>query len=92
MSLGKTGPDENERFLNSIKSYRLPLTRWVNSKVTYETLEQKPELGDMPRHSFKAESLRISFMRALPDFLVMSLMILVLFAAAFVSFLRYDVR
>jgi ABC-type transport system involved in multi-copper enzyme maturation permease subunit len=46
----------------------------------------------MPRHTFKPESLKESLMLALPDFLIMTLMVLVFFAGAFVSFLRYDVR
>ena len=97
MSLGKTGPQEHERFLNSIKTYKPSFTKWVNAKMM-KTLnfgggaQPKPDIGDMPRHSFKPESLQDSLMLALPDFVIMTLMVLVFFAGAFVSFLRYDVR
>ena len=98
MRLGKTGIEEHERFLNSVKTYKPAFTKWVNSKMMKSinfndpANQPKPDISDMPRHEFKPESLRVSFAKALPDFLVMVLMIIVFFAGAFVSFLRYDVR
>ena len=98
MRLGKTGINEHERFLNSIKTYKPAFTKWANTRMMESinfsdpTNQPKPEISDMPRHEFKPESLRVSFAKALPDFLVMVLMIIVFFAGAFVSFLRYDVR
>ena len=52
----------------------------------------KPDIRDMPQHSFAPQTLRDSLMMALPDFIVLTLMILIFFSGAFVSFLRYDVR
>ena len=97
MSLSRTGLSEHERFLNSIKSYKPVFSRWVNEKmigaIDFGGADQAPpDLGDMPNHSFAPESLAQSLARVIPDYLVMSVMILVFFAMAFVSFLRYDVR
>jgi len=98
MSLGKTGIHEHERLLNSIKAYKPSFTKWANAKmmgsIDFENpLEQpKPDLSDMPQHEFRAESLRKSLARAIPDFVLMIVMIILFFALAFVSFLRYDVR
>ena len=54
--------------------------------------QPKPVLDDMPVHEFTRMSLADSFSLALPDMVVMVLMVIVLFAGAFVSFLRYDIR
>jgi ABC-type transport system involved in multi-copper enzyme maturation permease subunit len=92
MRLGKTGPDENERFLNSVKAYRPVFTKWINTRNTSATMAQKPDIESMPRHTFEPENLRNSLRQALPDFAILAFMILAVFAGAFVSFLRYDVR
>ena len=97
MSLARTGLNEHERFLNSIKSYKPVFTRWVNEKmirsIDFDSSEQKkPDISDMPLHTFDPESLNESVARVIPDYVVMAIMILVFFAVAFVSFLRYDVR
>jgi len=97
MSLGKTGVQEHEHFLNSIKNYKPIFTKWANAKmmkgINFKTGEQaKPDISDMPQYEFKPESLRDSFVRALPDFVIMTLLIILFFIGAFVSFLRYDVR
>jgi len=99
LSLGKTGIYEHERFLNSIKTYKPVFTKWVNAKLM-ESIDfnnttgqqPKPVLDDMPQHKFTPMGLGDSFMLALPDLVVMTLMIIVLFVGAFVSFLRYDIR
>ena len=98
MSIGKTGIQEHGRFLNSIKIYKPVFTKWANTKMMRNlnlsdpANQPKPDISDMPRHEFNEASLRNSFVLAIPDFTVMILMIIVFFAAAFVSFLRYDVR
>ncbi len=98
MSLAKTGIREQERFMNSIKSYKPVFTRWANEKsirsLNFKNPGEvtKPDLADMPRHSFQAESLAESLNLALPDIIVMVLMSLVFFSGAFVAFLKYDVR
>lgn len=98
MSVGKTGIQEHERFLNSIKSYKPVFTKWANAKMMQNInfsnpIQQvKPDIRDMPQHKFSPQTLRDSLMMALPDFAVLMLMILVFFIGAYVSFLRYDVR
>lgn len=96
LSLSKTGIHEHERFLNSIKTYKPIFTKWVNAKMmeslNFGGAQPKPVLDDMPRHEFSTMDIHDSFSLALPDFLVLILMIIVFFAGAFVSFLKYDIR
>jgi ABC-type transport system involved in multi-copper enzyme maturation permease subunit len=98
MRLGKTGINEHERFVNSIKTYKPVFTKWANSKMmatlnlSGQGEQPKPDISDMPMHEFKPESLRDSFAKALPDFVIMIMMIIVFLTGSFVSFLRYDVR
>lgn len=97
LSIGKTGIHEHERFLNSIKTYKPIFTKWVNSKMIQSInfsggQQPKPKLDDMPLHEFKQMTLRESFALSIPDIVVMAFMIIVLFAGAFVSFLKYDIR
>jgi len=98
MRLGKTGIEEHERFLNSIKTYKPVFTKWANTKMmasinfNNQGNQPKPDISDMPLHEFNPESLQVSCAKALPDYLIMILMIIVFFTGTFVSFLRYDVR
>jgi len=100
MSLAKTGIHEHERFLNSVKTYKPVFANWANSKFwqrvggaeTVAKLKPEPFLNGMPQHYFRPESLRDSFARAMPDFVILILMSILFFTGAFVSFLRYDVR
>jgi ABC-type transport system involved in multi-copper enzyme maturation permease subunit len=97
MSLARTGLDEHERFLASIRAYKPIFTKWANAKmmrnINFQTGETgKVVLDDMPQHKFVSETLGRSFSRTLPDFGVMIFLILVFFAGAYVSFLKYDVR
>jgi ABC-type transport system involved in multi-copper enzyme maturation permease subunit len=98
MSLARTGLDEHESFLTSIRAYKPIFTKWANSKMiksidftgTGQTV--KVVLDDMPMHKFDSESLSKSFSRTLPDFGLMLFLIIIFFAGAYVSFLKYDVR
>jgi len=97
-NMGRTGVREHERFLNSIKRYKPVFTKWANEKMMQNLdlsgrgEQPKPDISDMPGHEFAPESLRDSLAAALPDYLILALMTLIFFSAAFVSFLRYDVR
>lgn len=97
MSLAKTGINEYERFLSSIRTYKPIFTKWVNEKMM-RTLnlsggqQPTPELDDMPQHEFSAETFGDSFSRVLPDLVLMILLIILFFVGAFVSFNKYDVR
>jgi ABC-type transport system involved in multi-copper enzyme maturation permease subunit len=97
MTLARTGVDEYDRFLASVRAYKPIYTKWVNSKlgqsINFQTGEQtKIKIDDMPQHMLEPESLGKSLARTLPDYVLMVLMIIVFFVGAYVSFLRYDVR
>ncbi|OGG03722.1 MAG: hypothetical protein A3F83_00830 [Candidatus Glassbacteria bacterium RIFCSPLOWO2_12_FULL_58_11] len=96
MSLSGTGINEHIRFLNSIKNYKPVWTKWANSKRMRTLLlrkeQPKPDLSDMPRHTFTPESFSQSARRAIPDFTIMLVLIILFIAGAYVAFLKYDVR
>ena len=97
MTLARTGIVSHERFLNSVRSYKPIFTKWVDEKMIrtadFDSAQQpRPDLSDMPQHTFEPEGLGDSFKRTLPDILLMVFLILLFFIGAYVSFLRYDVR
>ncbi len=96
MSLARTGVNEHDRFLNSVKSYKPIFTKWVNEKqmrsLNIEGQQPKPDLSDMPQHEFTPEGLADSVKRILPDAFLMIFLIILFFVGSYVSFLRYDVR
>jgi ABC-type transport system involved in multi-copper enzyme maturation permease subunit len=97
MTLARTGVDEYDRFLASVRAFKPIYTKWLNSKlgqsINFQTGEQtKIKIEDMPQHSLAPESLGKSLVRTLPDYALMLVMIIVFFVGAYVSFLRYDVR
>jgi hypothetical protein len=97
MTLARTGVDEFDRFLASVRAYKPIYTKWINSKmgesINFQTGEQnKISLDDMPQHVYQPEWLSRSLVRAIPDFAVLLVLIIVFFVGAYVSFLHYDVR
>jgi hypothetical protein len=97
MSLARTGLDEHERFLASLRAYKPIFSRWLNSKMMKSLNLQTGQTGkvvldEMPQHKFEPETLSKSVARTLPDFGLMLFLIIVFFAGAYVSFLKYDVR
>ncbi|MCX6560289.1 MAG: ABC transporter permease subunit [Candidatus Aminicenantes bacterium] len=98
MSLARTGLEEHDRFVASVRAYKPIFTKWINPKmmqaINFQTGEMtgKVLLSDMPQHRFEPETLGKSLARTLPDFLVMIGLILIFFVGAYVSFLKYDVR
>ncbi len=97
MSLARTGVDEHDRFLNSVKTYKPIFTKWINEKMMRSLNlsggdQPKPDLIDMPQHEFNSEGLSESITRILPDLFLMVFLIILFFVGAYVSFLRYDVR
>lgn len=97
MSLARTGIDEHERFLHSVKSYKPIWTRWINARMirSYNMeggQQPKPKLDDMPLHEYTSEGLSDSINRVLPDLGLMIFLIILFFVGAYVSFIRYDVR
>jgi len=97
MTLARTGVDEFDRFLGSVRAYKPIYTKWINSKlgasINFTTGEQmKITIDDMPQHVYEPEWLSRSLVRTIPDFALLLVMIIVFFVGAYVSFLRYDVR
>jgi len=97
MTLARTGVDEYDRFLASVRAYKPIYTKWINSKlgqsINFQTGEQaKISLDDMPQHVYEQEWLSRSFVRAVPDFVLLAVLIIAFFVGAYVSFLHYDVR
>ncbi len=97
MTLARTGVDEYERFLASIRAYKPIYTKWANSKLKEGINMQTGEMGrikidDMPQHVYQPEWLSRAVVRTIPDFALLVVMIIVFFVGAYVSFLRYDVR
>lgn len=99
MSLAWTGLDEHDRFLASIRAYKSIFARWINAqsmknfKFTRAMSDHATvELADMPQPKFEPESLSKSLARILPDIGLMVVLIIIFFAGAYVSFLKYDVR
>ena len=95
--MARTGVDEYDRFLASVRAYKPIYTKWINSKlgesINFQTGEQtKIKIEDMPQHVSEPEWLSRSFVRTIPDFALLTVMIIVFFVGAYVSFLRYDVR
>jgi ABC-type transport system involved in multi-copper enzyme maturation permease subunit len=96
MSLARTGVNEHDRFLSSVRAYKPIFTQWVNAKMKEDQFDNigktKLDLSDMPQHEFIPEGLADSFKRVLPDIILMIFLIILFFVGAYVSFLRYDVR
>ncbi len=97
MTLARTGVDEFDRFLASVRAYKPIYTKWINSKLAGSINLQTGEMGkinldDMPQHVYQPEWLSKSLVRTIPDFALLLVMIIVFFVGAYVSFLHYDVR
>jgi len=97
MSLARTGVNEHERFLNSVKAYKPIFTKWINTKIGTapppgEGQQPKLDLSDMPQQEFTPEVFSDSVTRMLPDLFLLVFLIILFFVGAYVSFLRYDVR
>jgi ABC-2 type transport system permease protein len=97
MTLARTGVDEYEHFLASVRGYKPIYTKWANSKLSGGINLQTGEmtnikLDDMPQHVYQPEWLSRSLVRTIPDFALLLVMIIVFFVGAYVSFLHYDVR
>jgi len=98
MSLARTGLDEHQRFLDSIRAYKPIFAKWANQKAM-STLDfsgtgqtAKVVLDEMPQHGFQSEPLSKSLARTIPDIVLMVILIIVFFVGSYVSFLKYDVR
>ncbi len=99
MSLARTGLEEYDRFLASLRAYKSIFAKWISVQIQKHPRfsgsggnRPKIDLSDMPQLKFEPESLGKSLGRTLPDIGLMAVLIIVFFAGAYVSFLKYDVR
>jgi hypothetical protein len=97
MTLARTGVDDFDRFLASVRAYKPIYSKWANSKLAEGINMQNGEMDrikndDMPQHVYQPEWLSRSLVRTIPDFALLIVMIIGFFVGAYVSFLRYDVR
>ncbi len=98
LRLGKTGVEAHERFANSIRTYGSILGDWLMGKMTANMSfgpggeSPKPVLDDMPQYELVPESLSDSLYGVRYDLGILIMLNIILFAGAFVSFLKYDVR
>jgi len=99
MSLARTGLDEYQNFLNSVRLYWPLWFKWANSKNTGKppappgsSSGNRLDLSDMPQFKYEPEQINSSIRRALLDFGIMGFMTILFFAGAYSSFTRYDVR
>jgi hypothetical protein len=101
MSLAQTGLHQEFRFQQAVRDFRAEFTRFYDRKSDEQVaLTQnkaassvvKQDLSDLPDFSFQSEPLSACLERALPDLGFLMMWSLVLFAGAYVNFLRYDVR
>ena len=96
MSLARTGLDEHDRFLASVRAFKPIWSKWMNARmmksISFTGVQAKVDLADMPQHKFEPESLSKSLARTIPDFGLMIILIIIFFAGAYASFLKYDVR
>jgi ABC-type transport system involved in multi-copper enzyme maturation permease subunit len=99
MSLARTGLDEQDRFLASVRRYKVVFAEWINAQ-SQKTFKYNRVLGDrplvdlagMPQFTFEPESLSKSLARVLPDVGLMAVLIIVLYVGAYISFRKYDIR
>jgi ABC-type transport system involved in multi-copper enzyme maturation permease subunit len=96
MSLARTGLDEYDRYLESIRAYKSILMNWVIDQdmknFKFSGTRPKMSLENMPSHAYKPESLSKSFARSLFDIALMFTLIIIFFLGAYLSFRKYDVR
>jgi hypothetical protein len=96
MNIARTGLDEHQRFLDSVRAYWPIWNNWSDSKIREEPESGPPgsklNLGDMPQFNYAAEHVSSSIKRAFIDFGIMCFMIILFFSGAYWSFTKYDVR
>ena len=98
-----TGVEDYFDYVESVRRYAVDLRLYYRQKS--EEMRRRPPSGDgmgrwtaefdvrdLPQYDFAPAPLRVGIDRALLDLLLMGMMFVVLFLAAYMTFLRYDVR
>jgi ABC-type transport system involved in multi-copper enzyme maturation permease subunit len=102
MSLARTGLERDLRFQLALRDFRSEFTRYYDRKGqelvalsrdrSSSTSGVKQNFSDLPVFTFQEEPFGTSLDEALPDAGFLLIWSLALFVAAYVCFLRYDVR
>lgn len=96
MNIARTGLEEHQRFIDSVRTYWPIWYRWSDSKIREGSEPGPPgsklNLSDMPQFSYQSEPISASIRRAFLDIGLMLFMNIFFFAGAYWSFTKYDVR
>lgn len=94
MRLAKTGINENQRYINSVKSYKPYFSEWINDKILVKNIDDlitsNLDVDTMPRHQFTPEDFKTSLNAVLVNLALMLFYFILFFIATFVSFIKYD--
>ena len=94
--LARTGLEHQEAFVQAAKRYQIDFSSFFNEQYRkmVRTLPQetKPDLTGFPEFSFRPETLSESLAHTWVDIILLFLFSASFFMAAFISFLRADVR
>ena len=97
LSLADTGISRHERFLDTAKLYRFQFMDAVGPMMSEQNLAemftnpQKPDTSLVPRFEFHEERLSDSVSRIKFDFIIISVLTVLFFLYAYLSFRRYNV-
>jgi len=96
MTLARTGVDDFDRFLASsgLQAHLYEMDQLQARREHQLPVHRTGEDQDRryAQHIYEPQWLSRSFVRTIPDFALLTVMIIVFFVGAYVSFLRYDVR
>jgi len=100
MDLARSGINRHEDFFNAVKAHKPVWTKWANEKIISSIDFQQPQpgetpkldLSDMPQFVFNEENIGVTVKRIIPDIAIMLIFLILFFALAYFSFLKYDVR
>jgi ABC-2 type transport system permease protein len=102
IDLASSGMERQKSFLAACNQYQDDFAAWVRTKMRDEQRAQargqstppgtKLDLADMPRFEYREEPLGAIAPRVALDVVLLAAVATLFFAAAYVSFLRYDVR
>ena len=93
MRIARTGVHEYEHYLSALRSYKPIYTRWINRKLSQkrQNLSYELDLSDMPTFVYEPEKFGVSFKGVSTDIIILFLSSVLLFVAAYTSFLRREI-
>ena len=99
--LAGTGVEKNHRFEDAVTDYHERKEDWFARTKDRDRLKQlnsekygpyKWDMSDLPQFTYQDSPPRADMQAALPDACILALWVLGLFAGAYVSLIRYDLR